>query len=216
MDELINILNSFHTSIQFTSEPEVDQSHPFLDVLIRRRPSYNGSWFSTTVHRKPTYTGLILNWHEGVPIQHKPSAITSMIYRAIRITSDYAVLHKEFIFIRTIAVSNGYRLPFVLNLIRQTSENHLISLPNSSPASPSHIDSQQPDSNENKSQRENKRKKRGILVDLPYVGRPTTTLGKKLVHIAKQANPSVHVQPITRPPPKIQTMLPRKDPIPRN
>jgi hypothetical protein len=216
VDELINILNSFHTSIQFTSEPEVDQSLPFLDVLIRRRPSYNGSWFSTTVHRKPTYTGLILNWHSFVPIQHKRSAITSMIYRAIRITSDYALLHKEFIFIRTIAVSNGYPLPFVLNLIRQTLENHLISPPDSSSASPSHIGAQQPYSNEKESRPENKRNKRVILVDLPYVGRPTTTLGKKLVHIAKQANPLVHVQPIPRPPSKIQTMLPRKDPIPRN
>ncbi|CAF3879868.1 unnamed protein product [Rotaria sp. Silwood1] len=56
-------------------------------------------------------------------------AISSMLYRAIRITSDYVSLHKEFIFIRQIAVSNGYPLPFVLNVIRTTLDRYLESKP---------------------------------------------------------------------------------------
>lgn len=110
VDEVKNVLNSFHVSIQFTSEPETNQTLPFLDILIRRLPTYNRSWFSTSVHRKSTYTGLILKWHSFVPIERKRSTISSMIYRAIRITSDYNLLHKEFTFIRMIAVSNGYPL----------------------------------------------------------------------------------------------------------
>lgn len=73
-----------------------------------------------------------------------------------------------------------------------------------------------PTTNEKTSPIGNEQKKRIVFVDIPFVGRPTTTFGKKLVNIAKQANPSLHVQPIPRPPPKIQTMFPRKDPIQRD
>ena len=36
VDQLQNILNSFHTPIQFTIETEKDTSLPFLDILTRR------------------------------------------------------------------------------------------------------------------------------------------------------------------------------------
>ena len=47
---LIN-LNSLHTSLKFTREKEVNQSLPFLDVLITK-PTNN---FTTSVYRKATF-----------------------------------------------------------------------------------------------------------------------------------------------------------------
>ena len=114
INKLLTILNSFHSSIEFTTEleNEKDQSLPFHDILIRCLSIWKPSWFSTTIYRKPTLTGLILKWNSYVPLYYKRGAISSMVYRAIRITSEYVSLHKEFIFIRQIAVSNRY--PFLM------------------------------------------------------------------------------------------------------
>ena len=54
-----------------------------------------------------------------------------------------------------------------------------------------------------------------MLVDTPYVRRPTSTFRKKLVNIVKQVKPTLHLQPIPRPFPKVQTWFARKDPVPR-
>ena len=45
-------LNSLHTLLKFTSEKEVNQSLPFLDVLVTK--STNN--FTTSVYRKATFT----------------------------------------------------------------------------------------------------------------------------------------------------------------
>ena len=213
IDQLKTTLNSFHKSIQFTAELETDRSLPFLNILIRRRPNHNTSWFLTDIYRKPMYTGLILKWNSSVPLEHKRSAISSMVYTAIRIISDYSLLHKEFLFIRQIAVSNGYPLPFVLNVIRITLERHLFSY--STTNSSLKTEQNKIEKNTNVCNKQSLQKNQVILVDIPYVGRLTSTFGKKLINISKQAKPTSHVQPIPRPGPKIQTFFAKKDPIPK-
>ena len=148
-----------------------------------------------------------------MPLERKRRAISSMVYRAIRIISDHFLFHKEFIFIREIVVSNGYPLPFVLNVIRVTLERQLFSIPiiNSSLK----IKQNKINMNTNVAAKENLRKNQVILVGIPYVGRLTSSLEKKWINIAKHVKPTLHVQPIPWPFPKVQTFFSRKDPIPR-
>ena len=47
-------INCYIISIKFTVEKEDKLSLPFLDVLIHK----DGSKFSTSLYRKPTFTGL--------------------------------------------------------------------------------------------------------------------------------------------------------------
>lgn len=112
----LKIFLTLHKSIQFTTEFEINCSLTFFEILINRRLYYNNSWFITNIHRKPTYNGLILKWDFMVPIEYKRGVISSMLYRAVRINSDFSLLHKEFIFVRQIAMSNGYP-SFLLFLI---------------------------------------------------------------------------------------------------
>ena len=56
-------LNSLHPSLRFTHEKESNHSLPFLDVLVERRDSE----FSTSVCRKPTFTGQYLRWNSFSP-----------------------------------------------------------------------------------------------------------------------------------------------------
>ena len=50
---LFNYLNERHPNINFTMETEVEKKHPFLDILLN-----NEKVLTTSVYRKPTYTGL--------------------------------------------------------------------------------------------------------------------------------------------------------------
>ncbi|CAF1146962.1 unnamed protein product [Rotaria magnacalcarata] len=94
----MNIRNSHHQDIQFTSVKEEGEQLAFLDVLIKRKAKP----FVTTMYRKPTYTGLLAKWESFVPRQYKRSAISSMVYRGIRICSTFALMHEEFNFIRKV------------------------------------------------------------------------------------------------------------------
>ena len=55
----LNYPNHQHPNISFTSKLEKDSKLPFLDIEISRS---NGK-FSTSVYRKPTFTGLFTHFH---------------------------------------------------------------------------------------------------------------------------------------------------------
>jgi len=60
-------LNCLHSSLRFTHEKESNHSLHFLDVLLERRDSE----FSTSVYRKPTFTGQYLRWNSFIPTNGK-------------------------------------------------------------------------------------------------------------------------------------------------
>jgi hypothetical protein len=153
----------------------------------------------------------MLKWSSFVPTHYKKSALSSMVYRAIRICSSHLSLHDEFIFIKKIATANGYPLNFIEQQIRKTLDRHYTTKIKSTAPSP--INSSKTTETKSSS-KENSTKKEVLLIDIPYIGRPTTVLGKRLINLASQIRPQTHLQPIPRPPPTIQTSFPRKDPIP--
>ncbi|CAF1520615.1 unnamed protein product, partial [Didymodactylos carnosus] len=73
VEDIVEILNTFHRSIRFTCEKEENGYIPFLDVKVIR--SLNSNQFQTTVHRKKTFSGLMTKWSSCVPHSYKKSAI---------------------------------------------------------------------------------------------------------------------------------------------
>ena len=55
----LNHINKYHSNIQFTEEDESNNSLPFLEILIQTE----GNNFSSSVYRKPTFTGLYRFFH---------------------------------------------------------------------------------------------------------------------------------------------------------
>ncbi|CAF1625650.1 unnamed protein product, partial [Rotaria magnacalcarata] len=55
-----------------------------------------------------------------------------------------------------------------------------------------------------------------ILLDIPYFGKPSEILSKRLISLAKLARPQTHLQPIPRPPRSIGSHFSSKDPIPKD
>ncbi|CAF3057869.1 unnamed protein product [Rotaria sp. Silwood2] len=212
-DKLLDILNSFDTDIQFTVEHEIDNSIPFLDISITRtlntlrkkESTIESNSFSTSIYRKPTFTGLLLNWNSFVPHSYKVSAINSMIYRAIRICSSYSSMDKEFQFVKDLALVNDYPLRFIECQIKKTLNRYLEKsnmLNNSNNSQTKSVD--------------NSSKGPQILIDLPYIGKQTNNLSKQIIGLAKVTRPGLHIQPISRPPRSVTSFFPGNDKTPKD
>ena len=70
-DKFLEYLNNKHRNISFTVEQEQNKQLPFLDIMITR----DGDRLITDVYRKPTYTGLGLNFYSFVPNSFKFNSI---------------------------------------------------------------------------------------------------------------------------------------------
>ena len=60
----LDYLNSKHPNIEFTSDIEVNNTLSFLDINITR-----GEQLSTSIYRKPTYTGLLSKFSAFSPLK---------------------------------------------------------------------------------------------------------------------------------------------------
>ena len=110
----LNYLNSKHTNITFTYEVEKDKCLPFLDVNIL----FSNGKFSTTVYRKPTFTGLFTNFESFIPITYKQGLINTLLFRYFNILSSYAIFHAEIEKFRQIMTKNGYPDKFFDKIVR--------------------------------------------------------------------------------------------------
>ena len=91
-DVLPHVLNEFQPSLQFTHEPEKDNTMTFLDVQVIRTLVGNRSEaidqdeqqahtfnFDATIYRTETFTGSMINWQSFVPFSYKKSSVVNMI-----------------------------------------------------------------------------------------------------------------------------------------
>ena len=86
----LNYLNRQHPNICFTSELEKDGK------------------FSTSVYRKPTFTGLFTNFHSLIPFAYKRSLISCLLYRIFNLCSSYENFHTQLEVIRKLFNLNSF------------------------------------------------------------------------------------------------------------
>jgi hypothetical protein len=83
---------------------------PFLDVLVERK-SFG---FKTTIHRKKTYTGVLLNWNKNLTSRkYKINLIKCLLDRIWKIFSDYELINTEIIKLKQILLNNDYPLSII-------------------------------------------------------------------------------------------------------
>ena len=99
-------LNSLHPNLKFTSELG-PSALPFLDTKILLPTTEDGG-FTSTVFRKPTYTGLILNFSAMCPQKWKFGLIQCLLHRAYTISSSWLAFSQDVDFLKDIFSKNGY------------------------------------------------------------------------------------------------------------
>ena len=117
----LNYLNSQHKNIKFTHESEQNNKLPFLDIFIEKADAK----FSTSVYRKPTYTGLLTNFDSFIPLNYKKGLIFSLITRCFNISSTYALFCIELEKLKIIFMPNGFPTRHSITLLKRNFPIHL-------------------------------------------------------------------------------------------
>ena len=107
--KLAEYFSSQHPNIKFTYELENDNTLPFLDVNVFR----DAGKFSSTVHRKTTFSGVYSNFRSFMPDAYKKGLVSTLLYRAFMICSSFESVHKEVEKLKQVFSKNGYPSKFV-------------------------------------------------------------------------------------------------------
>ena len=97
-------MNSKHPNITFTSEIESDNRLPFIGVNVM----HENQGFTTCVYRKPTDTGLGLNYLSFISSSFKPNSILTLLHRCYCICSSWPLFNKEVEFLHQYYTANRF------------------------------------------------------------------------------------------------------------
>ena len=110
-------LNNFHPNLKFTAEIG-PSTLPFLDTSISLPDVENGS-FTSKVYRKPTFTGLLLNFNAICPFKWKLGLIECMLHRAYNISSNWSLFVEEVEFLQKTFIENAYPLQLFTSCVNR-------------------------------------------------------------------------------------------------
>ena len=187
LEEFRSYMSEKHPNINFTSEEESHNSLPFLDVHVRR----NNNKYITSVYRKPTFSGVYTNYDSFIPASYKSSLLSTLLYRAFSICSSWDRIHTEFETIRSVMLRNG----FPVELIDRGITSFLSRL--HKPRQSQQDDKQEP-----------------VMIVLPFLGRYTKLLEKKIKQSLRQHLPDTRVNFIYRASTRLRSLFNFKDRIP--
>ena len=165
----------------------VSTSLPFLDVNVKRF----GEQISTSVYRKPSFTGLGLSFFSFIPKVIKKAVIQSAIFRAFNLCSDFKLFDAEIKFLRTFFKNNGFPKLFDFHVRRFLAQKYV-----NTPFSV------------------NVPKLQKYLV-LPYFGKQSVSLQKDLVALLKTIYPYLDPKVVLRNTFTIGSLFRFKDRIPK-
>ena len=185
----LDYLNSKHPNIEFTSESEISGKLPFLDILVSRE---NDDTFSTSVYRKPTFTGLTTKFSSFIPVDYKRNLILTLATRAFNICSSYLSIHTEFLFIKRTLYLNGFNGLFCESYIGKQLQRLL-----HPPSKKITVD-------------------RAVMYfPLTFTGNSSFSLRNKLTKLLREFYPQVLVRVIFKPKYTIQNLFKFKDVVPQ-
>ena len=109
--------------MSFSMETEKENELSFLDVEV----IHEQGKFTTTVYRKPTFSGVYLNFESFLPSVYKFDMGYTLVYRCFHICSNRTQFHTELIFLKGIFRKNGYPENFIDKCFKKFSNNvHLV------------------------------------------------------------------------------------------
>ena len=109
--------------MSFPIEIEKENKLSFLDIEVIREQDK----FTTTVYRKPTFSGVYSNFESFLPSVYKFGMAYTSVYRCFRICSNWTQFHNELIFLKGIFRKNGYPENFIDKCFKKFLNNvHLV------------------------------------------------------------------------------------------
>ena len=174
--------------MHFTSEKENDNTLPFLDIFVTKK----NSTFYTSVYRKPTFSGVYTHFTSYLPVVYKESLVSTLLYRAHRICTNWNEIHKETMKLRTLMLRNSYPKTLLDKLIAAFFNRMC-----------------------NTEKTANTVEKDALLLVLPYLGKYTKHLQKKIKQTLSDNLPNIQVRIVNRASTRLSSLFRFKDNIPK-
>ena len=95
---------------------------PFLDILIQKPDNR----LEPSVYRKPTFSGLRINFLSACSFKYKINGISTLIHRAYNLSSSYLEFHEEVEFLRQFFFNNGFNINLFYKIPKQFLDNTLM------------------------------------------------------------------------------------------
>ena len=162
-DQFFEMLNKMHKNLTFTMETTTS-SLPFLDISV----TINGGRFDTQVYRKPTNTGVQMNFNSMAPRKWKRSLVNYMLLRAYRLSSNYNFFQSETVKIREILIKNSYPSHLIDEMIRKFTDRFKIESQNFKCRSEDNIE------------HDNTAKLKRVYLKIPFFGKPSQTFQRRI------------------------------------
>lgn len=120
LQNFTNQLNSIYPTIKFTSETEINNTLPFLDVLVIK----NSNKIEFDIYRKPTHVDRYIVNESNHPPSQKRAAFNSMIYRLLNTPLTEDRFKNELNYIKKVAEFNGFSTNLIDNIFRKAKKKH--------------------------------------------------------------------------------------------
>ena len=120
IDDFNEHLNIQNADIQFTKEIKENCKTPFLNCLVTR----NNNRPRTTIYRKPTHTGRLLDQSSYNPTSHKATTIRTLTRRAQLVCDSPDSLQDETDYVNNVFSKNNYSTDFVRRNTRSNTDSH--------------------------------------------------------------------------------------------
>ena len=184
-------MNSRHKNIKFTKEVEKDNSLPFLDFRIDRKLNN----FETSIYRKPTFSGVYLNFKSYVPKTYKRGLINCLLFRVYHLCSNWSIIHDEINEIKKILINNNYPLSFVNFYIKRFLDKCIVK------KNPEKVIAESSEKEE-------------FIITLPFLGNQSNIIKKKLTKLFCDFYPTAKLKIVFKCGNKIGNLFKFKDDIP--
>ena len=113
--QFFNFINNRHNNITFTFEGSTENSIAFLDVKVTRK----NDLFSTSIYRKPTFTGQGIIFFSNIYHKYKSAALFTLINRAFKLSSSYELFHNELTFLKHYFQNNGFSISYFNSTVKK-------------------------------------------------------------------------------------------------
>ena len=170
----------------FTYEEEENNTLPFLDVLVTRTDNQ----FSTSLYRKPTFSGLYTNFYSFISEKYKTGLIFSLLFRIFSFTTNWNAFHEEVKSLKEIFRKNAYPEHFIDKCIKLFLQKKICGTT--------------PKADE----------KREINISLPFMGRYSNLLKKKMTQLSSKLLVNTKVNIVWNSPRKLRSLFTFKDKLP--
>ena len=182
-------MNSQHPNIKFTIELECDGKLPFIGISV----AHNNLSFSTSVYRKPTDTGLGMQFTSFNQSSFKTNSIMTLIHRCFSICSSRELFDSQIEYLYKYYTSNGFPSSVYWRCVKKFLRRVY------NPPAPSYDV-----------------RKDVQYISLPFLGHHSYSLRNRLQSIFKLHFPQINVRIILSNKNTIGSMFPTKDRLPMN